>query len=684
MAESTFNLFGPITKNDVRVGYISTDRGYVQGVSVCDANSHAKKNPGQTFIHKPNRKTVNFLNINEVNKLGDDPGLANKDTSCPEGLDMNAEPAPVSARFMGGGGIGAVGNPVISPSGQIMALHLVNGGFGYKYPPIVHIHDESGIGAGALVTVGVGTTFSDVQYFTDKEDFEEYNICEDPYRDLSKSDGGINSKIAKDRSPFGRRWSPDGRDLGPWNPGEFTDDTKPPFDQVLDDYFKKLNQSGKDWFTTRKNPPLSVTSEGKNTKEFYKVQHWNWGPGSKSPVSLVPFEIHWASPHRTKGLGFEFVAQDGSHSFRIVDTSKKGKGSRKDVYQVKENLTYDVKPIGKKPSKKKGASGDSKIIHLAELGLLQKLGPTGGKNLEAFKSQTGGEGDKIFADFLDTLDDADDLQIQAQRGKFTASNPREVEGLGGKRTTYDLTYRLETGRQEMAPSFMNKYAISPKPPSNAKGSDFAGHWFAFEWDLDFPYDGDYIIGVARDWKTRVFFDGVSYTDKLQTNTGTNPGGDKRTTKPGHRNKISFKKGPKTLRLELWNQPIEGLVYEQQPPPPSTSDITFKITTGSMFSNGVIIEELDINESKPFTPAHIDGVHQGQKGQLNVSHVRKIEYGKKYKVVFTSKGKSGVQGDIKYTGLKEGGLRRANSTRLEFDDNPTNGFDVNASFTVDKG
>ena len=74
MAESTFNLFGPITKNDVRVGYISTDRGYVQGVSVCDANSHAKKNPGQTFIHKPNRKTVNFLNINEVNKLGDDPG----------------------------------------------------------------------------------------------------------------------------------------------------------------------------------------------------------------------------------------------------------------------------------------------------------------------------------------------------------------------------------------------------------------------------------------------------------------------------------------------------------------------------------------------------------------------------------------------------------------------------------
>ena len=156
---------------------------------------------------------------------------------------------------MGGGGIGVVGNPVISPSGQVMALHLVNGGFGYQYPPIVHIHDESGIGAGALVKVGVGTTFSNVKYYSDKEEFEEYNICDDVYSDTSRSDGGIDSKIAKKRSPYGRRWSPDGRDLGPWNPGDYTDDTKSPFDQVLEDYLKQLDQAGKDWFTTRK-PPL--------------------------------------------------------------------------------------------------------------------------------------------------------------------------------------------------------------------------------------------------------------------------------------------------------------------------------------------------------------------------------------------------------------------------------------------
>ena len=60
MSDPTFNLFGAITKNDIRVGYISTERGYVQGVDICAANLHAKKNPGETFIYKPDRKKVNF------------------------------------------------------------------------------------------------------------------------------------------------------------------------------------------------------------------------------------------------------------------------------------------------------------------------------------------------------------------------------------------------------------------------------------------------------------------------------------------------------------------------------------------------------------------------------------------------------------------------------------------------
>ena len=99
--------------------------------------------------------------------------------------------------------------------------------------------------------------------------------------------------------------------------------------------------------------------------------------------------------------------------------------------------------------------------------------------------------------------------------------------------------------------------------------------------------------------------------------------------------LSFKKtikaGSQVLRLDLYNQPQMEKVTVQQPPPPSTSEIVFKITTGSMFANGVTIEELDINEVKPFTPSGM-----GKKGQLNATHTRKIEYGKKYNVVFSSK------------------------------------------------
>ena len=47
----TFNIFGPVTEKEIRVGYISTDRGYVQFVDLCEANRYEKNNPGTTFIY---------------------------------------------------------------------------------------------------------------------------------------------------------------------------------------------------------------------------------------------------------------------------------------------------------------------------------------------------------------------------------------------------------------------------------------------------------------------------------------------------------------------------------------------------------------------------------------------------------------------------------------------------------
>ena len=63
-----FNLFGTETKCDISGGYISTDRGLVEGIGLYEANQHAKLNPGTQFIFR-NRDKVQYLNINEVNNI---------------------------------------------------------------------------------------------------------------------------------------------------------------------------------------------------------------------------------------------------------------------------------------------------------------------------------------------------------------------------------------------------------------------------------------------------------------------------------------------------------------------------------------------------------------------------------------------------------------------------------------
>ena len=58
----SFDLFGPATKCDIKVGYISTDRGLVEGIGLYEANQHAKLNPGTQFIFR-NRDKVQYLSL---------------------------------------------------------------------------------------------------------------------------------------------------------------------------------------------------------------------------------------------------------------------------------------------------------------------------------------------------------------------------------------------------------------------------------------------------------------------------------------------------------------------------------------------------------------------------------------------------------------------------------------------
>ena len=157
-----FNLFGDAKKSDIKVGYISTDRGYVEGVNLCEANRVAELNPGTTFILK-NRKRIEYKNINEVNNLkpidafvrapalGEPLPEGSKD-AC-GGINLEKPYGPPKVEFFGGGGVGVKGNAVVGKDGSILGVHLISGGHGYKYPPIVKIKDGGFNRGGGTVAV---------------------------------------------------------------------------------------------------------------------------------------------------------------------------------------------------------------------------------------------------------------------------------------------------------------------------------------------------------------------------------------------------------------------------------------------------------------------------------------------------------------------------------------------------
>ena len=171
----SFNIFGPASQDVIKVGYISTDRGFVEGVSVCEANDYAKLNPGTRFVFKT-RNFIKYLNINEVNQLIPND-IVSQENPC-GGIQLEAECGPPQVYFYGGGGVGVQGNPVIGQDGALLAIDLVSGGFGYQYAPIVEVKDRCNIGVGAVTRAVIGEITETVEFYDQEEDFEEYEICE--------------------------------------------------------------------------------------------------------------------------------------------------------------------------------------------------------------------------------------------------------------------------------------------------------------------------------------------------------------------------------------------------------------------------------------------------------------------------------------------------------------------------
>ena len=142
----------PTSFYNIKVGYISETDGYIKGVSIADANAYAELNPETEFIFIDGDEKIRFLTINEVNALT--PKNLLRSDPC---LTGDQPCGPPKLKFFGGGGVGASANPVIDVNGNLIAVDLVSGGFGYVSPPQVQVIDPCNNGSGAVLQSILGT-----------------------------------------------------------------------------------------------------------------------------------------------------------------------------------------------------------------------------------------------------------------------------------------------------------------------------------------------------------------------------------------------------------------------------------------------------------------------------------------------------------------------------------------------
>jgi len=520
----SFNIFDFPRNSDITVGYVDPTLGYVTGVSICDANEYARKNPGTTFVFET-RDGIRYLNINEVNQLTP-KDLASSADTC-RGVEVEGQADPPSVIFSGCGGVGAAGNPVFGRDGSLLAIDMISGGFGYQCPPLVEVKDETGLGVGAVTrAVLVGDPdYSDCKFvdtfevFDQEDDFEEYQIC-DPVDD-----------------GYGIRYDAEGKPIGSWNPSLYANLSKDPIAREIQKYQDFLQQLSTPWWTTRKENPLRVTSGNRTTRIKHDVQHPGWGGEygieRGEDFKEVTFNV-FTSGGQDKGLALKFTSADKSHTFKIkADDFRNDETGQKVTKRVKINTIYNVSSEGS--FRGRGT----------EKGIVKTLGKDAKE-----KNPTGKEvvinGSVIFADFLESSNDNDDLQVEATLGKFTS---KQI-GKGSGRSNFDLKYELKDNASYTKPakiddSFMNKYAISPVPPSSAPGSDFAGQEFTIEWEENFPYDGEYVFRAQADNIGRYYLDNEKLIETTQFRADQTPKVTKKNVKAGvHR-----------IRVDLYNVPI---------------------------------------------------------------------------------------------------------------------------------
>ena len=531
-----FSFTTPNTKCNIKVGYISSERGFVDGVGVYEANKYAKLNPGTQFIFR-NRDFVKYLNINEVNALVPSdvlPKNRSGSESCSGivGLNLegdisksvddflgadiaytggstqleNVKPESPKKRvnFYGGGGVGVQAAPIIGIDGSILAVQVIHGGYGYKYPPIVDITDDTGKGGGVVARSIIKTRSSDeavfVEEFDREEDYEEYVLdkCVPELESIG----------------YGQRWGPDGKNLGKWDPLTYFNKTGDPIKYEIQRYQQYLldlqkgaiieNNRIKGWWTTRQKTPLRVVSGDKVTREVYNVFGWWWGANA-------------------------------------------GVNPRGEI----DNLY--IKLFGRR--------GEPKGI-----------------------------------EYWTNLRSKGQSLAQIEAGMKTMPEWQQVCEGECKPNMPECTYLFGSYWEYDKESFINKYGISPQQSSNVPATDHAGKTFTLEWEEEFPFDGEYIFNVQADNTAHLYIDNEPVGEKIVIGSG---GAKGNVLSPPQKIKKFMSAGMRKITLDLRNGQKTEMKKIRKEEVATSNDVTFNFATASLFANGIEIPDLDIDVSKEY-------------------------------------------------------------------------------------
>ena len=145
------------------------------------------------------------------------------------------------------------------------------------------------------------------------------------------------------------------------------------------------------------------------------------------------------------------------------------------------------------------------------------------------------------------------------------------------------------------------YAISPVPPSNVAGSDKAGRTYVFEWEEEIPWDGDYVFNIQADNESHLYIDNDPLGDKILLGSGGAAG---HTLSPPTKIKKHLTKGIRKIRLDLLNHQIMEMKKIQKDVVATSDEVTFTVTTASLYANGFEIPDLGISIGKELSLIHI--------------------------------------------------------------------------------